>query len=784
MVATIDVLNDTDSRIEPHYWVIPINRGGHTIGIIGIDPYTGNYSWRLESLPETYNFPTFHSKVNLQKLTISGYDLNNYLYNDTKFVLINSKNYWMIPSIDGVLDNSLLIPTEKPTELTNVKDVIALIKKERTIQGSINNEDMNRYSLNLSINSNVSKNLSKLFVESERNYLKKESTTASACTRMVHKVPIYDQGSSAWCGPYSLSMIHQWWSPVNLGSGYSQASEIANYLNKGWNDGINTFDAVNVMRNWHDINSNYESWPLSGWVAMNDLQKGEPTWQNSDLKTWIYYDIPVLVSVDANANGAWIYNHWSVVVGYDDAECGNNGGVFVNNPWGFLGFPGHMGVVEYSVFNSKVWVYNLNVFHDNVGIPGFPGDGIFTSGDYVDTSISLQNVPSSIYDDEEASITVKMKVLKDGTASTPSSFGEWVSSGVHIRTAGTDGINGNGKIKVNSLGDFDEWVGYKGRKDLGPAEIVCRSTTSSSGEAKIFEFYTSENGKDETLSVPIKIKPDDIGDLTISYRSWVYDEDDRMHYFSEPDLTVTIYNDDPNGATEMPKPVVYLKGDPNVWMYGRNYLDYVTHRKTITVKDDDTSGPTLEDYADDGNIDDSDITPYVIATKWSDTSGISSVEYRYKFGSGSWSSWESGTQLGSNWHYEIPRSKWINHIGKTLYWEARATDNDNDRPNDKSTSYSGTKTGGLISDDDTTPPSISNMKSEPANPVPDSHNSYIRLKADITDPSGISDVDFKYRYNGGSWKTKIHLDTLETLIGMIFQRVNGKTTLAIKFIGK
>jgi PKD repeat protein len=670
------ILSESGEKIIPNYWVVPIEKEGCTIGIIGIDPYTGEYSWRLNDLPNMYKFPSPPlENVVKGKIMASSLNPNNYSIEDEKikFVLIDLQNYWIIPKIKGEVTDNLLIPAENPNELISIKNVkeIKSIKKE-----DITNENIDQHRLG--------KSKFDSFIKNRKGGIEKSSASLTDYTWMVNKVPIYDQGGSSWCGPYSLSMIHQWWSPVNLGSGYSQASEIADYNNQGWNEGMTTSEAVNVLRHWHDIDSSYESWPLSGWVAMNDIQKGNPTWQNSDLKTWIYNCIPVLVSVDANAEGAWWYNHWSVVVGYNDYDFNNNGGVYVNNPWGFLGFPGHQPAVEYSTFNDDVWVFNPNVLHDNVGIIGFPGDGIYTSGDYVDTSISLQNVPSSMYDDEEITITIKTDILDDGTASSPSSFGEWVKSGFHIRTTGSDGLTGDGLIKVNSLGDFDEWYGYKGRS----GETLCSSTTSSSGEAKIFEFYTDSNSKGDTLDVSVRIDPTDIGDLTIGYRSWVFDEDDRIHD-SDLDLTIDVYN--LGSLQEMHKPVIYLKGDPSVWMYGRNYLDYGTHSTTITVHDDDTTGPGYSNLNSipSSPVYDSHSGSIRLQGDVSDPSGIYSVSFGYGY-HGVIDYWKSPAgHSGSTYWYDIPRNEWINHLGDMICWRIHASDNDNDRPNDREDSWSG-----------------------------------------------------------------------------------------------
>jgi len=719
-----------DGEIVPFYWVVPFEKNGKTIGLIGLDPYTGDFGWRMEASGRLIK-PS--EEILKSSLTTHNYDLTSFSIDKMKLVYISPQKgcFWVILKKKAPISEYVLYSIEngKIREMKTELQFKTLEAKGSDFVGTgpINQSPIIKLN---SIKGHYKENISQYAPM---------SVDKSKTDWMKGKVPYYYQGLTSWCWAYCLAKHHQWFSPRNLGNGATQTSEIAHYLNKLTTEGATLEEVHDVMTHWDDVDEamrdldfDYENYQLTYIGEGNHpVQDGSPTGYTDDLKTWIMYtESPVICAVDSKGGGSGSYvDHDVLVIGYNDSKDE----IYINNPrawlWNGTGYVGKGAdaAVSYNDWNNKFW---SAVWWGKTWLPGakrygmcagIPGDNKLIR--ITDSTIEFSDY--TIYDDEKEKIyDIGMTIGDDNSAAGWDSFHDtYYEDQVKIELKDTHA----GETST-PIGKGDFWGYYPDPPDSW--------------------IYFGVNGipKGSTIDdAYFHIKPKKLGDIWMNVVWKANDEDDRIH--SDNRITVSDDRDHVGGSMSMMKPIKI--GAP------QHTGEYLFH-----VDDDDTTGPNLDDYADDGNIDDSDITPYVIATKWSDTSGISSVEYRYKFGSGSWSSWESGTQLGSNWHYEIPRSEWINHIGETLYWEARATDNDNDRPNDKSTSYSGTKTGGLISDDDTTPPTISNMKSEPASPVPDSHNSYIRLKADITDPSGISDVDFKYRYNGGGWKTKKSIWTL------------------------
>jgi len=180
---------------------------------------------------------------------------------------------------------------------------------------------------------------------------------------------------------------------------------------------------------------------------------------------------------------------------------------------------------------------------------------------------------------------------------------------------------------------------------------------------------------------------------------------------------------------------------------GNEMRDPSRKYKSFTVVDDDTTPPSLYDPVSSGDVYDSYTGDYLLQISTSDSSGIYSVHFAYRFGSGPWSGWKSyaGNSGDAYWYY-ISRSEWITHVGETIYWEVYVWDNDVDRPDDALGIGSSTYTGGVVYDDDTAGPVFSNSMASFIK-VP----RIFRVQIDVTDPSDVYTVRFSYRLAGGSW---------------------------------
>jgi hypothetical protein len=118
------------------------------------------------------------------------------------------------------------------------------------------------------------------------------------------------------------------------------------------------------------------------------------------------------------------------------------------------------------------------------------------------------------------------------------------------------------------------------------------------------------------------------------------------------------------------------------------------------ISDDDTTGPLLSGLQSMGKIDYSYPGSYRIQIDATDPKGISAVWFCYNF---AWWGWEnvdawlnqslaarSSGHSGSTYWYDIPRQVWhrLDIIGQTIYFIAYVEDADNDRVNDRNSTFS------------------------------------------------------------------------------------------------
>lgn len=472
------------------------------------------------------------------------------------------------------------------------------------------------------------------------------SSLTGAVTWMKEEVPWYEQRKSNWCWAASLTMQHQWWCPVQLGTGTSQQTDVVVYI-KGSdvNTGATVDEIHTMMKEWGTMNSDYESYQFT-WAGEGKLFSTDaPTGSVNDPKTWLaYVESPVICGVDTGTDG--YANHAVVVIGYDDSLYGGAGGVYVHDPWYLNWWPGHSGescyeiTLSYSEFNAK-WNSYYATDKKRGMIAGVPGDNKFTEINYYDTVFD-----GTIYDDEtNYARNIGIGVTGDDSSPAYDSFGQYYREGVCIRL--TDPASGETATPY-SKGTFS----FVSPIPPGHTHI---------------EFVTHAIPKDgKRTGGYFHIKPKVVGWIQVEVTWQVYDEDDRFH--TSVHITVLDDRDGLDTSHSMYKPELYER-------------TYDPWTPSFRVDDDDTTGPKLSNAHSEYLLASGIYRLFITAT---DTSGISTVEFRYKFGTGSWSPWYTYSSWSVNtFWYDTGKPVWGPHTGETLYWQSRAYDNDNDRPNDQ-----------------------------------------------------------------------------------------------------
>ena len=699
--------SESKNEIIPKNWIFSVRKGDEIIGLVGTDPYTGKFSWRATTIKSELKkrckllFERPINKVaNRIRTALGEKQLKDCLLKEVKLVSIHGKDYWVIPRVGREIGDYFALQIDDLNTIATIKKLISQKGISVMVGDSFSPSDsVNRLR------------------EAKMKEIGREDILRGVGngwgTIMIDEVPIYDQGFTVNCWAYSLAMAHQWWSPINLGTGDYQTDKMRSYLGKTTSDMASLDEIHKIMSNWNKLDSSYEDFQATWYGEGGPLQKGSPTWYTDDLKTWIAWESPCVVAINSDGVPEDGADHAIVVTGYDDSSEV----VYVNNPWGYA------DTYSYYSFNNYYWYawYAKSLFKKwrRGMVAGYPGD--FYTIDWYERSLADSDY---MYDNEKSKVyNIGMSVDNDNTKGGTDSFGEYYENGFFLYMKSNEG-------QTDSPVGFGGWGGYG---PSPPSYWINFGVGSMSPKQFIGDGY---------FYLRVGLNTQNKIDLKYWWIAW--DEDDRTHFqgsLHPDDQTVTVYDDRSkiNGTRVMLK--------PKLWCI-KYLVDW--GQEFITVYDDDSSGPSISEPWSIGDIYDSYSGSYRIRNYVTDSSGINTVKFSYKFGSGGWSSWKTYSGKSGNYYwYDIPRSVWINDVGKTVYWQTYALDADSDRNNDGAKRTGGPYTGGHISDDDTTGPTIVDYWDSG-----DAYPGTYYFKVKLNDSSGIlDDTNYPrvyYRWNDPS----------------------------------
>jgi parallel beta-helix repeat protein len=708
-----------NDSLEPYTWAVLVKRNGDSIGLICIDPADGRFMMRL-SVPPDYSFPIPPSLSQIQdaigyeegtNITNLKYGLNNLNPNESKLVYLGATkgNFWFVPN-EISFENSLFMGIESK-DTCELKEII--LELNETTNNEITNVEATSENVTVKSLDRPEKSVDISIQEAPM----KSTAGSSSVTWLLGEVPYYYQSTSNWCWAFSLAMQHQWWSPKPLGSGLAQASEIAGYLGKGWNDGASLGDIKRVTKEWHNINPEYESYQFIYTGAGNHpFQDGEPTGYTNDIKTWLdYMESPVIVAGDTNNDILNKADHVVVVVGYNDAYDL----IYINNPGASVaGALGEDAAVSYSDFNDfwSGWLPD-NVFGYSI-VGGVPGDDNIVTIDNAGIAVS-----GTIQDDEKKRIDhISLGPGGDNTAAGWDSFhADFYEDGVKVEL-----VNPSDGETSSPVGDGGFW----GHSPTPPNSWIYFAVNGIAQGSIIDDAY-------------FYIKPNKLGDIWLKYQWWVYDQDDRTHTLNGITRIPNVFDDrGPSNYMSMMKPTKIKK------VHGP-FSDF------FQVVDDDTEGPAYSNLQSipSSPVYDSYSGSIRLQGTISDPSGVSNVKFMVPDQPGGGVNYypPSGSSVGASgngaYWYDVPRSVWIKFVGYTygIEWRIKADDADNDRPNDSTTSWSDWQKT-YIQDDDIAGPLLQNPWA--TGNINDSFSDAYRVRIDASDPSGVSTVKFRYRFDG------------------------------------
>jgi parallel beta-helix repeat protein len=397
----------------------------------------------------------------------------------------------------------------------------------------------------------------------QTSYMITESAhLTGAVTSLKTQVPYWQQYMSNWCWAASLAMLHQWWSPTLLGTGYQQESEIVQYIEGTIvNEAASADDILRVVKEWDLMNSAYFSFQSVYKGPGKLFSSDPPTGYADDPKTWIdYLESPVIAFVDTDVPMDGRANHAVLIVGYDDTL--NGGSVFIHDPLFNNWWPGHSGqpnyelALTYSEFNDRwdslyegIWPIN-DKYHGMVA--GIPGDL-----QYVHSSVALNDLPTEV--DFGYTYEVQLALTEDGNDAGSSRY-SW-AQGVFLRLYGAELVSA-------SSGGF---MSYQTYDESGNSVPIAG--------AKIIEFYSDFTLRSATIYAYATIRV--TNNVVAKYRGWITDEDDMTHCSVH---TQTIDDDRPYLLT-MNNAELVIDRKPNDIQNDRsNFLDYPTFEKQASLR--------------------------------------------------------------------------------------------------------------------------------------------------------------------------------------------------------
>lgn len=372
-----------DSGMEPRYWLVLVTSPEGALGVVAVDPLTGDFG-RESYVQPGYSFPELDTEAVREAL-------QNNDRNPDEYVLENPPLIFFGGTVKGIFFGL-------PRRDTGLAEGFVVPAYERDLEGLVEavfraKDGMPFYYPTGQFAEEAAQELR----DPEDEELQAppaitgpqppEGRSGTRGTRSSHPnqvkldkdVPVYNQGNTNWCGEYTLAALHQWWSPVVLGTGDSQANEIGSqYLSKnktGWNSWLLPRGVRNVMRDWPGVDPSYQD--FQKWYkgpGKHPVTTADPTGNGDDIKTWLAYvngPVPVLVNSDGKG-GAVGADHWILITGYNDAQEK----LYLNNSGATVGGvrAGSTGSIDYTDFSDNYWNAHYSPTRKYGMVGGYPGD--------------------------------------------------------------------------------------------------------------------------------------------------------------------------------------------------------------------------------------------------------------------------------------------------------------------------------------------------------------------------------------------------------------------------
>lgn len=436
---------------RPEYYIVPLERGGRTLGLAGVSPDGRAWQWYTDSYSKG-RFPAVSRGQAKAKLGAEPRMVST----------SNNRLYWSAASGGGTL-----VSADDATQVRTREQLKASTNSGRDSRPG-------RYAVTDAQDSSSTGG--------------GQITTQALPTATTITMPHYYQVNSYFCGPASLQMLFDHYNPA-IGSQYDIA-KVSNAKDWGSWSGVYSDDLVRTAR-FSYISSSVQDAALVGFkeralgygAVSNFWSYGgtsDPDYASryTDLKQLIVGGHPVLVLTWYDSRH--VIGHFRVVKGYDDST----GEFIVHDPWYSAPYYGPDVHFQQEFFVDDLWTkfnrwgVTMSPWKVGVSTPASTSGGstvtVSATVSYVGPHPMEARAPVT---NSQATLSVPSGFsVSTPIVSLPNITQSGTSQSVSWRVTAPENYNGTATMRVvakgkfdgssTSYGDYTDWVGGAGSRTM------------------------------------------------------------------------------------------------------------------------------------------------------------------------------------------------------------------------------------------------------------------------------------------------------------------------------
>ncbi len=686
--------SDSLSSMVPVWWLVSVSNGGKRIGLLALDPRDGHFLWRTTRLGKSHAqladalFATKPDKAREQiRPRIPVEEKDQLDVQHLVVVTVAGNYYWLVPPTGENLVASLCFPISGGGEPLPLWQAAA---RGRSLYPS----------WQLPVRSAAPPSLKPA----------EQAAAAAGLTAMVGEVPFYGRFGTQDAWAAAVASVRQWWSPVRLGTREQMMTAFAGFIGKKPNEPAMLGDLYQVLSRQSALDRHWDSKVGNNGANLKDFATawfgpGEPlaparseiAWNAADLASWLAREAPVIAAIDADGLGATeAVDHVALVTGISLAA----GRLYAWSPWGL---PDTFSVAD---FDARFWAGWYGVSCDMpvlCATPAYSRRGLVAAvpGDLVGppSPEPVFAVPQVVSDSQRL-VVAGIGMALAGSAAP--ALGGDDGFGRDFRSSCTVTVPGGDAATQTDKGGWNDIAATTGDRSL---------VVAVASDAPLPAGGSVGGGRFEAR---IKDLPAQ-GEIALQITCNAFDADDLTHFGHTSTVEVGDDLAAPDGRRKMKVPMP-LRGEKTV-------------AATVSVRDDDPSAPRVTRISPPF-VTDALSGSYRFEVALEDPSGIGEVKVGWSFDGKEPKDWRSfGECKDGRCSIEVSREDLLEHIDGNATFFVRASDKDQDREGDSSSTV--TKFDVAVVDDDPNGPTVVETVVERA------ENMQFRILVKIEDQSGL-----------------------------------------------